>query len=753
MIDIDVPFRVDSKMARLLGQQSVSNNVAAIFELVKNGYDADSNLVEVVFLGNIENKRLRITKIKIRDDGNGMTLEDIINKWMVVGTDSKEREMFSPRYKRRVVGEKGIGRFATQRLGSKVTIVSEPRDIEGRITEYPNKRVTLQLDWTKYQPGTTFDQIKHKVKVLEKPSKLSFGTELIIEDLNDIWTQEQIDRLRDKLSSLVIPKELQDKETPPFTAKIIAEGFQLPDMRIESRFFSKAPYEVKAKLRSGAITYVIIDRENENDVEIKGEPITGHDLKCGNADFHLYHFPQDKRNSSQKRWENYYRHNMAMNANVFAETLRDHCGVRIYNDNVRVLPYGEPGNDWLDLNTRQLGKFGGKEGKISNKSVIGFLLLTRAENKDVVETTTREGLIKNRAYSDLEKFVKLVIDEFEAYKGKKWLEQQEKEGKKDHMAETKTELKGIQDALLEVKEVVADLPLEKRVPYVEKQVSYLSEKLSHVDKKLETIDVEHKEEIEEYVNTEEIYRNLSSIGVTTISFAHEIVNPLVSMDLKLSNLLRDLGTPTLSNEDRKEKLLFLSNSISSMLHWANYIRAFSSLIAGTGEQKKKEFVNLKTNISQILKAYAGALTDNNIDVRPSIPDYVPNLYMNRADLESVIVNLLTNSVKSLKLVERKRIIQISVESTASHLRILFSDNGIGIKKSDYERIFQPLYTTYNDPDRGIMGTGMGLTIIRDILNSYEGTISVSKPEFEPGASFLVSLPLNRVTKIDGQEDN
>ena len=107
-------------MATLLGEQSVSNSVAALFELVKNCYDADATSATVIFHGQRKEKgQLALSSIEIKDNGVGMTFEDIKDKWMVVGTYAKEREIKSSKFGRRVAGEKGIGRFATQRLALK----------------------------------------------------------------------------------------------------------------------------------------------------------------------------------------------------------------------------------------------------------------------------------------------------------------------------------------------------------------------------------------------------------------------------------------------------------------------------------------------------------------------------------------------------------------------------------------------------------------------------------------------------------
>jgi HSP90 family molecular chaperone len=121
--------RFSGKIERLLGRESVSSEIVALFELIKNSYDADATRVEVIFKD--------VTKpggtIRIKDDGHGMTIEDFKDRWMIVGTESKERHTTSKKG-RRMVGEKGVGRFSTEKLARKVTVISNPRGIQNKIT-------------------------------------------------------------------------------------------------------------------------------------------------------------------------------------------------------------------------------------------------------------------------------------------------------------------------------------------------------------------------------------------------------------------------------------------------------------------------------------------------------------------------------------------------------------------------------------------------------------------------------------------
>ena len=133
-------FRVAGKLASLLGEQSVSNSKVALIELIKNSYDADATSVLIKF----ENIRSGSGKITITDNGSGMDHNKLTNDWMRIATTDKERNQYTPK-KRRKIGEKGIGRFAIQKLSLKTEIVSRPEKNE--------EGYRLQFDWKKFEGG------------------------------------------------------------------------------------------------------------------------------------------------------------------------------------------------------------------------------------------------------------------------------------------------------------------------------------------------------------------------------------------------------------------------------------------------------------------------------------------------------------------------------------------------------------------------------------------------------------------------
>ena len=162
----DLKFVIDNTaIIELLGKQNFTNEESAVLELVKNSYDANALSVHLIF---------GVDSLKIIDDGEGMSEDDIKKKWMHVGHSDKGYEMEDIKSKKRVqAGSKGIGRLALSRLGNKVTMFSRKKDMSG---------VVWKTDWN----NTTLSYA---------PEETPIGTEIIITELRQKWTKRRTENL------------------------------------------------------------------------------------------------------------------------------------------------------------------------------------------------------------------------------------------------------------------------------------------------------------------------------------------------------------------------------------------------------------------------------------------------------------------------------------------------------------------------------------------------------------------------------
>ena len=196
-------WRFDVSTFRLIGRELITDRITALFELVKNCYDANAQNVHVEFY-NVGTKNPN-SKIIIRDDGLGMTLSDIKDKWMVVGTASKRKEKISPApYNRRYVGEKGIGRFAVDKLGAKILIKTKKENEPNDLNVHINWDVYEQLEkQSQLALFTDVENTYHYTKS-EQPSSAK-GTSIEISNVKEIWTQKDIQKLYRELTKIVSP--------------------------------------------------------------------------------------------------------------------------------------------------------------------------------------------------------------------------------------------------------------------------------------------------------------------------------------------------------------------------------------------------------------------------------------------------------------------------------------------------------------------------------------------------------------------
>lgn len=703
-------FRFSGKIARLLGRESVSNEITALLELVKNAYDADAENVEVIF----ENVTGQNGRIRVKDDGIGMTYEDFEKRWMVVGTDSKERATVTKKRGRRVVGEKGIGRFATEKLARNVTIVSLPEEL--------SEAIILNINWDDYEKeGKTFDQIPNAVKISSpKPNPNEHGLEIILEGLRDAWDEGKVRKLQREISALIIPEKLESEDR--FNASIIAPEFSIYKAEIESSIFSKAPYKLQSSLVDSRIHCVIYYKGKK----VRDKPIDTDRTSCGPVRMTLYMFPQDP--SGNTEWKTYYNKTLGvLGGKRVQDLLAEYSGVKIYRDGFMVRPYGGPGDDWLGLDKERV-----KRGsKISNKHVIGFVEINRDKNP-IKDTTTRERLIEDDAFDDLKEFVLDSIDELNA-----WREEEKQQEKMRH--------KRVEHHNVIAKRINALTGTVQELEIPEPDKKEITSIIASVKKEITDWKKEMESEKEDIMSKERAYRNLASLGIAASATSHEIAGSLLVLSETCKKLIADLHEPKLAESEKETDLRNMNSGTVKIKHFMAFVREFVKLIAGPADEfKKKEEVKIVEIINRLFAGFDGVIKDREIEIINNISPDSLTVYMNQADLESILINLLTNSLKALKSVEHPRYIKFEAWQDELYLWIRFSDNGLGIPESNYEKIFHPFFTTTKGEDQE-GGMGLGLAIVQEIVNEYEGIVKVdSNSEFDRGATLVISLPLSKV---------
>ncbi len=720
---------VDAGHIRNIGEQSVSNKIQAVLELVKNAYDADSPDCTVTFHGTKDGGRTKIHKITIEDRGVGMTKGDLRDKFMKVGTGTKIEETLSPKLGRRVSGEKGMGHYSAQRLGDQIAITTTPESFDGRpFSKEDDTTYVLELDWSKYVPGRDFGKIPNTLRTTARRQP---GTVVEISGLRDSWTahgkNNDLETLSKNLGNVMLPKEMQVGAKDKFDARIRLQGFEadLPEPR--GTLLDHAPYKIQARLRKNSIKLQLSRRKKGNKAMylIKDGVVKAESATCGDADITVYWFPGRVGDWAEG----------AMAPRRLSEQLKENRGIKIYNDKIRVMPYGEKDDDWLGLGARKSGPAFG--GMVRNVHLVGFLRLSRKNNPGIMETTTRQALRENSAFKSLkDDFVMPVIEEMETGV-QKIVEEEEDLAKKVYHINT---------AMLEIERIQREV---ERLPVKTGTKDRISSGLTKVSKQIMLQVKEDGRKEGRLLSNLEMYRNLSTVGIQTIAFNHEIIDPISFVKLSLTNLANQYSD--MRPDERLESIRECRDKIASSLNWARHIREFASLLAGPDTPKRSHSViridgslrKIRENLSPVLGEVSITMHD------PVVLGGIPDITMNKVAFESIFINLISNSVRSLRNVERSRDIMVSVSKDDTSIRFELKDNGCGIDEDIKDKIFRPFFTTYKS--EGDMGTGMGLAIVKEIVeDDYNGKVTLAETVCEkthPGrgmAKFLVRLPLDNV---------
>lgn len=472
IVKVGYAFKAKSHILSLLGDELIGSDNLAIFELVKNAYDADAEEVKIT----LNDLNTPDQSIVVEDDGNGMSLETLQNVWLEIGTDFKRglKRKPSPVFGRISLGEKGVGRLAVHKLGKKIILETQPK---GSKESY-----RISLNWADLISESeyiqdTFLQIE-TVDGSLFPKKLK-GTRLIISELKkESWSKKDLRDLARKTNSIKSPFRSIDQFVVVIKAndhhqswfedvkdpkEILAESLYYFKFDIDANGKIEWTYSFRPPKSFGLKTNDVTSKKVEdkflkiNDAEelfdknqkiLKKEDLVG--IGAISGQFYVYNLLSPVLNALGQ-------------TNAVKAFVKENSGVRIFRDGIRVYNYGEPGDDWLGLDLARVQKLG---EKFSKNTVIGAIEIDmKSSHNGLVEKTNREGFDDNAVFKKFraicneafDLFQRIAIDDREEIKV--YLEGI-KPVKKVGLAETLIELK---EKLKEKKLEVELSPLIKRV--------------------------------------------------------------------------------------------------------------------------------------------------------------------------------------------------------------------------------------------------------------------------------------------------
>jgi hypothetical protein len=412
-------IRPRARIMRTLGDELISSEVVAVIELVKNSWDADATRVLVRL-----NPPLQVGSggIDVLDDGVGMAEQTVLGAWLEPATGFKRAQTRSEETGRRVLGEKGIGRFAVSRLADELELItrrsgeaSETRAIfEWRAFDDPDAYLdeipilVESSDAVDVAPGGLIEVLWGDSPA-PSSDRLSRGTILRMTELRTGWQRQQIAELRQGLARLMSPFLFEsDVSEPTFRILLEApEGFDDLTGRVEPPDALRAPhYRLSAAFSAdGAWSGTMSIRGVDSEQLISGNLGTAErPPACGPFRLELRVWDRDQASMSELAGR------FGTKAARVREDLDNAAGVNVYRDGFRVLPYGERGDDWLHLDSRRVNN---PTLRLSNNQVAGYVLISADANPELRDQTNREGLIDNQAFEDLRLAVREMIARLE----------------------------------------------------------------------------------------------------------------------------------------------------------------------------------------------------------------------------------------------------------------------------------------------------------------------------------------------------
>ena len=766
-------FKISAALKDLIGKELITDEFVAVFELVKNSFDANASKVEVIFENNYEPDN---AKIIIKDNGKGMNYDDLKNKWLFVAYSAKrlgkENEDYRDKIKTQRVfaGAKGVGRFSCDRLGRFLNMIT--------IKDEPNPKIeNLIVNWEDFENADDEEFVNIRVShdiLLENTYQIKKGTILEISGLRDEWNRQRILELKRSLVKLINPNQENDSEN--FEIEIIAKdelnidktpnkkGEKRNDWEIVNGFVKNSIFET-LKIKTTNILVKISEDGNfiETTLQDRGDLI--YYLKEKN--------PFEKLNNIRiylfqlNRSAKYTFHSvMGMPSVVYGSVF-------MYKNGFRVYPYGEEGEDLLLIDRRKQQGF---NRFLGTRDLIGRIEIN-GEQPELKETTSRDGgLVKTQTYRDLvDFFYDYVLKRLETYVvniiqwGDERVNKETGEITPELWAnDVKIQILELISGFINSKDII-DIQYDKdflkiisekqdqSVDKIVKNISRVAAKSGNPEmikeaKKIEKAVKEIKEDADRaniQAQSEEKLRKETEKKLDFVTSQKNFLQKDISDDTKnLESILHHIGLTTNLIKKDIENLVKAINNNSSKDEMQNIVKRLSQQnekITSFSKYFKKVNFNIYSNKLDVdIISFTNEYIENVYKLRDDLrinrellnvrinmqEDFEHKIRFNPIDMIIVLDNLISNSSK-----HGATMVELTWSRTESSVQLSFKDNGNGIKDNIIDNVFDFGFTTSR------RGSGIGLYHVKEIIESLNGTIKVNN-KINKGVEFIISLKNN-----------
>ncbi|MHC3451448.1 ATP-binding protein [Streptomyces prasinus] len=677
-----------------LGEELVPHPDLGVIELVRNAYDADAPCCHVW----LSDARSPGGQLVVTDSGSGMDAQDIYESFLLVGKSAKTT---TPQTAggRRKVGEKGLGRLAALRLGTQVEVATRPK-------ERPGVEHVLSINWSDYRGVRTVEEVPLVVETRE--TEEPFGTTVTVKNLRQAFTEKDVERMARALLLLTGPFPGESD----FRAHLHAPEFSRLARMLRNGFLGEHDFLLDATLdEEGQARATLFDWRGEV-IETADHDIVAQDRRRGNRPGApiRFHAPPARLQLWMFRLshEAFTRRGSETDVEQVRRWLREVGGVHLYHRGLRVHPYGDAGHDWLELNARRTGS---PEERPSTSTSVGRVIVDDEEQL-LQPKTDRVGFVETLAFSELREFGKRVTD----WAAHERLHRAEKERR----SKTPTTRLRMRTAESDLRKAIKRLPPQYQKVVEPAALSFSSETKQHV------------KAVESDLR---LYRMLSTLGTSTAVFAHEVLGPAG----RLARMLGVFGRRINTHVGNEVYASSFSEPMTRIQRTVGSVQAFAGLSLEMIQKHKREIsnVNVDAICSDVVNLFSQYLEDRGISVKTELDASSVYIRTAVADLEAIYANLLTNAAHALlrsDAPDRPREILIRTKVAGMRVQIMVDDSGPGVQDMAIEEIWLPGRSSRTD------GTGLGLTIVKDVVTDLRGTCDATAVGNLGGAHFLVRIP-------------
>jgi signal transduction histidine kinase len=749
-------FAVDSALLGELGEKLVSTVHVALTELVKNAYDADATAVTV----RIEPQSTGGPRIAIQDDGIGMRLREVRDYWMKIGTTNKVDEPRSPRYGRLKTGSKGVGRFACRRLGLNLTLRTVAKLPNPEVKSGKRYQATrVEFNWADFKPGTDVEDIECIGETSASEIE-SVGTRLEIWGAReDEWKRSGIDYMKRQLAILATNTGARRKGfdiDPGFSIRLELPDSSEPVVDLRDELLDATWGTLSAHVDAKGRAHCQLNAKNLGTRRFTSSPkfknVAGAQLKIG-----IMPVLKDESRKPQIL-SNYAKQGI----------VEEWGGVQIRFNGFRMFPYGDSGDDWLRIDADR----GRRHGRPSDEELFQFATATRhvdptrallnllsmRNHLGFVDVTSeiaglepkidRQGFVDNEVFESLRAFARFAIEWATIYRELFIRLREEKQAEEARVAVEPVLKRQVPKEQVvpraasylrsEVRRLVARLPAGKQRETEQALVKTI--------KAIETRSAANQLQLEHL-------RLIASASTLTLLFAHEIrtvIGSLGAMSARLDQVAKRLdGKLKAETHEMATQLRDIRMRFDTLVDTTGIVGAFN-------REPKLERLHLKVAIERAARCFSAlargyhiqfdfAEVGGNVIVGPMV----------EGELYTVLLNLLSNSIKSvIASGGRERLIRVEASRMKDQVRIRVLDNGVGLSEDHFEDVFTPFISdpagelydrlehAANPEDATIFGTGsgLGLSIVRDIVTARKGSVRFVQPPLGWKACVELTIP-------------